>query len=113
MPDGMDLTHQARLNLCGLHCPTPIIRCRAMLQRLAAGESVQVTTDNLDATRDLLLWLQRGGARYLHWWHDAQGFHFLIQKPVSPRRPLATTQRSRLTWARLREWLRMPSAAAC
>lgn len=113
MQHSKDLASLAHLNLRGLHCPTPIIRCRARLQRLAAGESLRITTDNLDATRDILLWLKRGDARYLGWWHDNHGFHFMIQKPTAlppPRRP----QRQRVTtWQRLREWLRIPAAEAC
>lgn len=109
-------THQtphAQLNLRGLHCPMPIIRCKATLQRLAAGESLQVTTDNLDATRDLLLLLNRGGARFLGWRHDADGFHFLIQKQFSLPRPQPKRATLSDGWNWLRERLSIPHTETC
>lgn len=113
MHGGTDRTSLAHLNLRGLHCPAPIIRCRAALQRLAVGESLQVTTDTLDATRDLLLLLKRGGARYLGWRHDTQGFHFLIQKQAETPRPLTKPRAPSPSRHRLRAWLRIPSPEAC
>lgn len=93
------MRHTSQLNSCldlsGLHCPAPLIRCLAVLHKLPAGSDLRVTVSNLDALNDIVLLLRRGPHHLLGWGHDADGrCHFYIRKVVTARP--RTQQRSRL-----------------
>lgn len=81
-----------RLDLSGLHCPAPLIRCLAALHRLPHGASLQVTVSNRDALSDIALLLRRSTHRLLEWRQDDDGrCHFKIHKnPAAPARPQRT-----------------------
>ncbi|MBU1191476.1 MAG: sulfurtransferase TusA family protein [Gammaproteobacteria bacterium] len=95
------------LDLSGLHCPAPLIRCLATLHRLPVGNRLHVTVSNRDALNDIALMLRRGPHHLLDWWQDSDGHcHFHIRKAISTR-PRARLTRSwvqfilqRLGWQR-------------
>lgn len=68
-----------QLDLSGLNCPVPVLRCKAALQRLEPGAGLLVTTDNLDATRDIHLLIQRSEVQFLDVRCDERGCHFQIR----------------------------------
>ncbi|MFN2309512.1 MAG: sulfurtransferase TusA family protein [Gammaproteobacteria bacterium] len=77
-----------RLDLSGLHCPVPLIRCLASLERLPVGAGLRVTVSNRDALNDLALLLRRGPHRLVGWRQGRDGrCHFHIRKrgPTPPR----------------------------
>lgn len=86
------------LDLSGLHCPAPLIRCLATLHRLPVGSRLHVTVSNPDALNDIALVLKRSPHDLLDWWQDSDGrCHFHIRKTITTR------PRTRLTlsWVQL------------
>lgn len=67
-----------QLDLSGLNCPVPVLRCKAAQQRLEPGAGLLVT-DNLDATRDIHLLIQRREVQFLDVRCDERGCHFRIR----------------------------------
>lgn len=87
----MNTDRDCHLDLSGLHCPAPLIRCLATLQRLPNGACLWVTVSNRDALNDIALLLRCGPYPLLDWQQDANGrCHFQIHKngptPARPRR---------------------------
>lgn len=75
------------LDLSGLHCPAPLIRCLAVLHKLSAGSELRVTVSNPDALNDIALLLRRGPHHLLGWDQDADGrCNFYIRKAVTTGR---------------------------
>ena len=69
------------LDLSGLHCPVPLIRCLAALHRLPHGARLQVTLSTRDALNDIALLLRRSTHQLVDWQQDANGHcHFQIHK---------------------------------
>ncbi|MBI5462197.1 MAG: sulfurtransferase TusA family protein [Gammaproteobacteria bacterium] len=74
-----------RVDVTGLHCPAPVIRCRATLARMAEGEVLILRATDRDAHREILGLVERFGHRLLEVrGHDA-AVEFVILK-VEPVR---------------------------
>ena len=55
-------THQI-LDCIGLYCPTPVLKTRQEIDKLAIGEVLEVWADDLAAEEDLKAWAKQTGQR--------------------------------------------------
>ena len=90
-----------KLDVRGLHCPVPVIRCRATLDLMEYGEVLYL----VGSDRDLLWEIRRLSARLGHdlavLSHSAGECHLILRKRTSPRR----SGHRRLVRGRLAHWL--------
>lgn len=96
------------LDLSGLHCPWTVLRCKAALQRLNPEDELTITTDNMDATRDIHLFIQRGVVKFLGVRCDEHGCHFKVRAAHPgdhPARLQSPSKRLRITGRVLERWL--------
>ncbi len=82
--------YAATLDASGLHCPQPIINCKAMLALLDEGEILYMIATDRDALREIRQLVRHTGNR-LCGYHFIDGkHHFQIEKrSPRPRRRLS------------------------
>jgi len=68
------------LDCIGLYCPTPVLKTRQEIDRLAIGEILEVWADDPAAEEDLKAWAKRAGQRILAIEKTDEGMKFLILK---------------------------------
>ena len=68
------------LDCIGLYCPTPVLKTRQEMDRLAIGEILEVWADDPAAEEDLKAWAKRAGQRILAIERTDEGMKFLILK---------------------------------
>jgi len=68
------------LDCIGLYCPTPVLKTRQEMDKLAIGETLEVLTDDPAAEEDLKAWAKRTGQKILEIEKTGEGMRFLIQK---------------------------------
>jgi len=68
------------LDCIGLYCPTPVLKTRQEMDRLAIGEILEVLADDPAAEEDLKAWARRAGQKILEIKRTNEGLRFLIQK---------------------------------
>ena len=71
--------HQT-LDCMGLYCPTPILKTRQEMDKLAIGEILEVLADDPAAEEDLKAWAKRTEQKILEIEKTDEGLRFLIQK---------------------------------
>jgi len=71
--------HQT-LDCIGLYCPTPVLKTRQEVDKLAIGETLEVLADDPAAEDDLKAWAKRTGQKILEIEKTDEGMRFLIQK---------------------------------
>jgi len=68
------------LDCIGLYCPTPVLKTRQEMDKLAIGEPLEVLADDPAAEDDLKAWAKRTGQKILEIEKTDEGMRFLIQK---------------------------------
>ena len=68
------------LDCIGLYCPMPVIRTNEEIDRLAVGETLEVTADDSAAEEDLKAWAKRTGHQILETEKTNEGIRFVIRK---------------------------------
>ena len=68
------------LDCIGLYCPTPVLKTRQEMDKLAIGETLEVLADDPAAEDDLKAWAKRTGQKILEIEKTDEGMRFLIQK---------------------------------
>jgi TusA-related sulfurtransferase len=68
------------LDCIGLYCPTPVLKTRQEMDKLAIGETLEVLADDPAAEDDLKAWAKRTGQKILEIEKTGEGMRFLIQK---------------------------------
>jgi len=76
-PENRD--HQI-LDCIGLYCPTPVLKTREAIDKLAIGEVLEVWADDPAAEEDLKAWAKRAGQKILKIEKTDEGMRFLIVK---------------------------------
>ena len=71
--------HQT-LDCIGLYCPMPILKTRQEIDKLAAGDILEVLADDPAAEEDLKAWAKRTGQKILEIEKTEDGMRFLIKK---------------------------------
>jgi len=71
--------HQV-LDCIGLYCPTPIMKTREEMDKLAIGETLEVLADDPAAEEDLKAWAKRAGQKILKIKKTSEGLRVLIRK---------------------------------
>lgn len=79
--------HTLLLNTCGLHCPQPVIHCKAILASMDHGEVLYMIATDCDAPREIGQLVRHTNNR-LQSYRFADGkHHFYIEKKGNqPRR---------------------------
>jgi TusA-related sulfurtransferase len=68
------------LDCIGLYCPTPVLKTRQEMDKLAIGEILEVLADDPAAEEDLKAWAKRAKQKILKIEKYDEGMRFLIQK---------------------------------
>jgi len=68
------------LDCIGLYCPTPVLKTREAIDKLAIGEVLEVWADDPAAEEDLKAWAKRAGQKILETGKTDEGMRFLILK---------------------------------
>ena len=68
------------LDCIGLYCPTPVLKTRQEMDKLAVGEVLEVLADDPAAEEDLKAWAKRTGQKILEIEKTDEGMRFLILK---------------------------------
>lgn len=68
------------LDCIGLYCPTPVLKTRQEMDKIAVGEILEVLADDPAAEPDLKAWAKRAGQKILKIDKTSEGLRFLIQK---------------------------------
>ena len=68
------------LDCIGLYCPMPVLKTRQEMDKLAAGEILEVLSDDPAAEEDLKAWAKRSGQKIINIEKIDEGIRFLILK---------------------------------
>ena len=68
------------LDCIGLYCPTPVLKTREEIDRIAIGDTLEVLADDPAAEEDLKAWAKRAGQKILEIGKIDEGKRFLIQR---------------------------------
>ncbi|TAK33542.1 MAG: sulfurtransferase TusA family protein [Chloroflexota bacterium] len=79
-PSLTDLKPDDTLDCIGLYCPVPVIKTKEAVDKLAAGQVLEVLADDPAAPEDMKAWAKRTGNELLSVESTADGVRFLIRK---------------------------------
>ena len=68
------------LDCVGLYCPTPVLKTREEIDKMAIGDTLEVLADDPAAEEDIKAWAKRAGQQVLKIEKTDEGKRFLIQK---------------------------------
>ena len=68
------------LDCIGLYCPTPILKTRQEMDKMAVGDILEVLADDPAAEEDIKAWAKRAGQTILEIEKGDEGLKFLIRK---------------------------------
>jgi tRNA 2-thiouridine synthesizing protein A len=69
-----------KLDCLGLFCPEPVFRTRLELDKMRAGETLEVWADDPAAEKDIQSLVKRLGHSILNMRREGNRIHFLIRK---------------------------------
>jgi tRNA 2-thiouridine synthesizing protein A len=69
-----------RIDCIGLYCPVPIVRTREAIREMAAGQSLEMLSDDPAAEMDVRSWAARTGHLLLDITRHGTVSRFLIRK---------------------------------
>ncbi len=77
-----DSTQGVKLTLdcIGLYCPTPVLKTREEIDKIAVGEVLEVLADDPAAEADIKAWAKRSGQKILKIAKTDEGKSFVIQR---------------------------------
>ena len=76
----LDVKPNRTLDCIGLYCPEPVFRTRVELDKMAAGEVLEVLADDLAAEEDIKSLVKRTGHKLLKLSREGNILQFLIEK---------------------------------
>ena len=68
------------LDAVGLFCPEPVFRVKIAVERMQAGQTIQVSADDPAADDDISRWVNRSGHQMLEKTKEDDILTFLIRK---------------------------------
>lgn len=68
------------LDAVGLFCPEPVFRVKIAVERMQAGQTIQVSADDPAADDDISRWVNRSGHQMLEKTKEDDVLTFLIKK---------------------------------
>lgn len=68
------------LDCIGLYCPVPVFKTREEMDKLEAGEILEVLADDPAAEEDIRRWAKRTGNELLELKKEGRVIRFLIKK---------------------------------
>ena len=68
------------LDLKNLQCPMPILKTKQALQKMDAGDEIQVVTTDPHSEIDFKAFLSKTSNELLQFWTEEGVFYFLIKK---------------------------------
>ena len=80
LDDNTTLTIDRVLDTSGLECPLPILKAKAEVSRMQAGETLQVIATDRHAPIDFRVFCARGGHEFLHLEEFSEHLEMLIRK---------------------------------
>jgi tRNA 2-thiouridine synthesizing protein A len=69
-----------RLDCVGLFCPMPVLKTREAIRRLAAGQILEMTSDDPASEADMKSWTTRTGNELMEIEKNGAIFRFVIRK---------------------------------
>ncbi|MEN8205196.1 MAG: sulfurtransferase TusA family protein [Pseudomonadota bacterium] len=69
-----------KLDTRGMNCPLPILKTRKAINRINAGEILEVTATDPGSVKDMASFCEQTGNRLVASNESANGFVFLIEK---------------------------------
>lgn len=76
----MPLTADKKLDCLGLFCPMPILKTREAMKHLAAGQVLEMTSDDPASEADMKSWTARTGHELLEIDRNGTVFRFFVRK---------------------------------
>jgi len=68
------------IDCLGLFCPMPIVKTREALRHMAAGQVLEVASDDPGSEADMKSWSARTGNELLEMERDGAVFRFFVRK---------------------------------
>lgn len=68
------------LDATGLFCPEPVFRTKIAMERMQAGQTIQVSADDPAAEDDISRWANRNGHQLLDIKREGETLTFVIKK---------------------------------
>ena len=68
------------LDATGLFCPEPVFRTKIAMERMQAGQTIEVSADDPAAEDDISRWANRSGHQLLDMKKDGTTLTFVIKK---------------------------------
>ena len=76
----MPVVADKKLDCLGLFCPMPIVKTREALRHMAAGEILEMISDDPGSEADMKTWSARTGNDLLGIERDGPVFRFFVRK---------------------------------
>jgi tRNA 2-thiouridine synthesizing protein A len=76
----MPVVADKKIDCLGLFCPMPIVKTREALQHMAAGEILEVASDDPGSEADMKSWSARTGNDLLEMERNGAVFRFFVRK---------------------------------
>jgi tRNA 2-thiouridine synthesizing protein A len=76
----MIVTPDKKIDCIGLFCPMPVLKVREALKPMAAGQSLEMLSDDPASEADMKSWTARTGHELLAIERDGAVFRFLVRK---------------------------------
>lgn len=73
-------TFDKELDTSGLNCPMPVMKCKKMLQSLAAGQVLHLLTTDIGTRSDIPALVNKTGDQIVETSEEGGKFHFYIRK---------------------------------
>ena len=79
-PTYMTVTPDMKIDCLGLFCPVPILKTREVMKRMAAGQVLEMVSDDPASDADVRSWSTRTGNVLLGVEKHGAVYRFLIRK---------------------------------
>lgn len=76
----MKVTADTSIDCLGLFCPMPILRTREAIRSLAAGQVLEMISDDPASEADMKSWTARTGHELLEIQQDGPVYRFVVRK---------------------------------
>ncbi len=82
--EALDVTY---IDTSGLHCPLPIINCKASLDKLNTGERLLLKATDVDIFREISLLVKNTEYVLLNSWKDKGSYFFQLERIFMRKKP--------------------------
>jgi tRNA 2-thiouridine synthesizing protein A len=76
----MPVVADLKLDCLGLFCPMPILKTRDAIRTMAAGQTLEMLSDDPASEADMTSWVTRTGHELLEIHKDGAIYRFLVRK---------------------------------